>query len=156
MCFKPLNIIVLHFLISHTPKLLSPYRHYLHFVTVEADECTLYIWPLDPQPLNWSCVSFHDCFLFGVKSYVFELDHGPIQNSRPLTPYRLPTVNFFTAFPYASGCEVRYCFVIFLRVPQFSSPLHAWYNLGLMPPSSTQVAGDRFNPSIYVFLPTRA
>ena len=60
-------------------------------------------------------------------------------------------VNFFTAFLYVSGCEVRYCFVIFLRVPQFSGPLYAWYNLGLVPPSSTQVAGDRFNPSIQVF-----
>ena len=61
-CAKPLNIIVLYFLISHIPKPLSPYQHYLHFVTVETDECTLYIWPLDPQTLNWSCVSFHNSF----------------------------------------------------------------------------------------------
>ena len=111
---------------------------------------------LTPKPWTGPVFPFTIAFLFRVKSYVFELDHGPIQNFRPLTPYRLLTVNIFTAFPYATGCEVRYCFVIFLRVPQFWSPLHAWYNLGLMPPSSTQVAGDRFNPSIQVFLPTRA
>ena len=106
---------------------------------------------LTPKPWTGPVFPFTIAFLFRVKSYVFELDHGPIQNFRPLTPYRLLTVNIFTAFPYATGCEVRYCFVIFLRVPQFWSPLHAWYNLGLMPPSSTQVAGDRFNPSIQVF-----
>ena len=106
---------------------------------------------LTPKPWTGPVFPFTIAFLFRVKSYVFELDHGPIQNFRPLTPYRLLTVNIFTAFPYATGCEVRYCFVIFLRVPQFWSPLHAWYNLGLMPPSSTQVAGDRFNPSFQVF-----
>ena len=36
-------------------------------------------------------------------------------------------------------------------MPQFSGPLYAWYNLGLVPPSSTQVAGDRFNQSIQFF-----